>query len=421
MTSTIFYSWQSDLPNSTNRGFLESVLEQAIKAVTADGELAEDIELDKDTKGVPGTPPITDVILDKISNCTVFVPDMSFVGSTRDDRLLPNSNVLIEYGWALRSVGYFQIVPIMNTAYGEVSMENLPFNMRHLRHPLTYSLAEGASPEDKAEVKRDLIKQVSEAIRAILDNNIQTAPVVAPAPHVPVPSTLDPSTFLEEDEALGSWGRIGDQDRELFLPTNEHMYLRLLPTNDEEGIRSTKQANELLTQSEVLPLLGDLDIVCPGRNKHGAYVADHCEGSIRGLTQLFLNKELWGIDAVGVDKKDCTSRDYVRFGYIPCVYLEKTYIATLSSYLRFCRDVLELKPPLKMMVGMTGVKGYKMAVPDKMSSGGREKLQRNVPEDNIEHESIIEDLNRDPFELLRPFFEKVWEECDLTRPVIEGR
>ena len=31
MASIIFYSWQSDLPNSTNRGFIQAALEQAAK------------------------------------------------------------------------------------------------------------------------------------------------------------------------------------------------------------------------------------------------------------------------------------------------------------------------------------------------------------------------------------------------------
>lgn len=51
---TVFYAWQSDLPNKTNRGFLESCLERAIEkansALTNDDRLV----LDKDTQGVAG-------------------------------------------------------------------------------------------------------------------------------------------------------------------------------------------------------------------------------------------------------------------------------------------------------------------------------------------------------------------------------
>jgi hypothetical protein len=33
MRVTIFYSWQSDLPNNTNRGFIERALEKAIASI----------------------------------------------------------------------------------------------------------------------------------------------------------------------------------------------------------------------------------------------------------------------------------------------------------------------------------------------------------------------------------------------------
>ena len=96
MTTTIFYSWQSDLPNKTNRTFIEDALEKALRKISSDSDVEEaerdePPELDKDTKDVPGTPPIVDVIFEKISKAAVFVPDLSFVGRTDDDaRLLPN-------------------------------------------------------------------------------------------------------------------------------------------------------------------------------------------------------------------------------------------------------------------------------------------------------------------------------------------
>jgi hypothetical protein len=40
-------------------------------------------------------------------------------------RPTPNPNVLIEYGWALKSLTYNSIVPLMNTFYGEPKPEDL--------------------------------------------------------------------------------------------------------------------------------------------------------------------------------------------------------------------------------------------------------------------------------------------------------
>ncbi len=78
MPITIFYSWQTDSPRTTNRTFIEGALKKAIKNLQADVELVNSIRnqslgLDKDTKDVPGTPPIVQTIFGKIDECAAFV------------------------------------------------------------------------------------------------------------------------------------------------------------------------------------------------------------------------------------------------------------------------------------------------------------------------------------------------------------
>jgi hypothetical protein len=41
MKSIVFYSWQSDLPNATNRGFIQQALDNVARAITADKDTAE--------------------------------------------------------------------------------------------------------------------------------------------------------------------------------------------------------------------------------------------------------------------------------------------------------------------------------------------------------------------------------------------
>jgi len=36
MECKVFYSWQTDLPNSTNRGFIQTALEKAAKSIRDD-------------------------------------------------------------------------------------------------------------------------------------------------------------------------------------------------------------------------------------------------------------------------------------------------------------------------------------------------------------------------------------------------
>jgi hypothetical protein len=173
MPSTIFYSWQSDLPNKTNRGFIEDALGKAIAQLNKnvevyDAERGDGVKLDKDTKDLPGSPAIVQAIFEKISAAKVFVSDVTFVGKTENGRPIPNPNVLIEYGWALRELGHSRIISVMNTAHGEPTADTLPFDMRHLRWPIQYCLPASATDEERIKVKLDLTKRFTEQLQAML-------------------------------------------------------------------------------------------------------------------------------------------------------------------------------------------------------------------------------------------------------------
>ena len=58
MPHNIFYSWQSDLPNATNRGLIQSALEGAVADLLKDVELNIEARVDRDTADVPGAPDI---------------------------------------------------------------------------------------------------------------------------------------------------------------------------------------------------------------------------------------------------------------------------------------------------------------------------------------------------------------------------
>lgn len=56
MKHTIFYLWQSDLPNATNREFIQTALERAVKALAIDDALNVQPVIERDTQGNPGAP-----------------------------------------------------------------------------------------------------------------------------------------------------------------------------------------------------------------------------------------------------------------------------------------------------------------------------------------------------------------------------
>lgn len=173
MKRSVFFSWQLDTATRVGRNFIERALQQALKLLAKDSEIAmpeRELFVDRDTVGVPGTPPIVDTIFSKIDNAYAFVPDLTFVGTRIDGRPTPNPNVLVEYGWAVKSLGYGRLIPVMNVAFGEPTPENMPFDLRHLRNPITFNLPPDASDDAVAEGKANLAKALSKALSQILSS-----------------------------------------------------------------------------------------------------------------------------------------------------------------------------------------------------------------------------------------------------------
>lgn len=167
MEKKIFYSWQSDLPNKSNRGFISDALDKAIKQLKADDSFAMTPFLDRDTQDELGSPDIVHTIFNKIEGSDVFVCDISFINNDLKGatRLVPNPNVILELGYAIGTLGWKKIILVMNTHFG--GTEYLPFDLRG-RRVLTYHL----DPEsvNKAEVRNKVSTIFTESIKGILNH-----------------------------------------------------------------------------------------------------------------------------------------------------------------------------------------------------------------------------------------------------------
>ena len=156
----IFYSWQSDRPSRLCRQFIDIALRGAAEELSR--TLSLPIEIDSDTQNEPGTPPITDTILRKIRECDAFIADVTFVATTDGGKLVPNPNVMGEYGYALSQKGTRRILLAMNTAFGPP--EQLPFDLSHLRHPTTFEappdMSDGSRRVARALFTRTLVEHV---------------------------------------------------------------------------------------------------------------------------------------------------------------------------------------------------------------------------------------------------------------------
>ncbi|RZK42680.1 MAG: hypothetical protein EOO90_06475 [Pedobacter sp.] len=168
MSKTIFYSWQSDLSGKTNNFFIRDCLKKALKQINKEAEI--ELSLDKDTQDTTGSPDIVDTILRKIRASDIFVCDVSivnqknFVQRMANKRKMPNPNVLIELGYAVKTLGWDRVICVVNN--GVCKVDDLPFDIRNNRVS-TYSLK---STGDKKKAEKQLVDTFSTALRSILDN-----------------------------------------------------------------------------------------------------------------------------------------------------------------------------------------------------------------------------------------------------------
>lgn len=158
----IFFSWQTDSPLETNKDLIHDALVEAAKG------LERAAEVDDATREIPGTPAIFEAVSSKISECAVFVADLTLVPMKEEGRYTCNPNVLIEYGYALAKRGDKLLLPVMNTSFG--LPDQLPFDLRHRAVRVVYELAEEATSAEIEKVKHGLVDQLCFELRLILEN-----------------------------------------------------------------------------------------------------------------------------------------------------------------------------------------------------------------------------------------------------------
>jgi hypothetical protein len=161
-TGTVFYSWQSDSENAANRGFIQDALELAIPGVQSTPAL----QLDHDTRNVPGAPDITAEILRKIDAADIYVADVTLtMQNTENGKWGPNSNVLVELGYALGRLGTERVLLVLNEAI--VGKEHMPFDLGTKRLVL-YNYAKGQ--EGKGKQVKNLAERLELHLQLIVNS-----------------------------------------------------------------------------------------------------------------------------------------------------------------------------------------------------------------------------------------------------------
>lgn len=130
MNYSIFFSWQSDLPNNINRAPIQNAIKKAIKALNEDNN-GMYFTYEESTSGEVGAPDIAQTIIEKISKSDIFICDISIINRHSKFRKTPNPNVIFELGFASNLLGWDKIICIFNKESGNV--EQLPFDINHNR------------------------------------------------------------------------------------------------------------------------------------------------------------------------------------------------------------------------------------------------------------------------------------------------
>lgn len=409
MKSIVFFSWQSDRQRREGRRLIEKALQRAVERISRDigvEEAVRDLEVDRDTKGEPGSPPIFETILAKIDRTAVFVPDLTFVGTRASGQPTPNPNVLIEYGYALKSLTHSQIVGVMNSAHGRP--DDLPFDLRHHRHPITYELYDGASDEERRAAREGLAGDLERAIRSVLGSEVFKSKL--PRPIEPPDFVLrDPhphrgrARFRGPGEAIGvsrsSEATLkGDGATTVRLADGPAIWLRLAPISSPG--RTWKIA-DLETASNLLALVplceyGQYLGLVRGNDGVGIHSALKGEPSPT-LVYAFTTGEVWAINAWVLERAQGR------------IVLEEDRFSKSLETLAFFLKSLGMVGPYRWIAGMEELEGRYL------DSGARFRAYGPCMKNVIEKDGTY--LPGDDAALsLRPFFDEIFDQCGTERP-----
>lgn len=417
MSQSIFFSWQADTQTRVGRNFLREVLEEVCAGIVADANIDEairDIVIDSDTQGVAGQPPIVETIFRKIDASAVFIADMTFVGTRIDSRPTPNPNVLIEYGWALKSLKHERVICVMNDAYGAPTRDNLPFDLSHVRWPIRYTLSENSTPDIKAQEKRKLVAILSEAIRASFAT-ISITQIKNPDPFPLANAKKDRARFRGPNEPIGFTDDFtGDTPKDVFLSDGPAIWLRLMPLYDSGKRWPAHELKPHMVENNQMNLI-------PLINGAGGYGSLRAADGVGMYRSNLRNKE--GDDSILIDSfafafetGEIWSVDTTLLAYsgssLP--FTEDIYTKCFQHYKNFLQSI-GIQPPYKWIAGITGVKNRNFNYPVQQGYARISSTGPRCANDFIVVEGEY-DGQQSALITLMPFFAKIFEQCGLPRP-----
>ena len=389
MHQTIFYSWQSDLSDRTNRAFILDALEQAAQAVRSDASVGVDPVIDRDTAGVAGSPGIAATIFAKIAKADIFVPDVSLVTSHHAKRHSPNPNVLLELGFAMSQLSWDRVVMVMNTAFGDPA--RLPFDLRGHR-VVTYKCSDEPGTIKTGE-QRALEKKLTDAITAILRER-------ASRRNAEDRKHLDSLQSAAVEFQTQRLERLAAGHAPVTMSSGQLVCVHVVPFDAKMGT-TTIDVGRLDPQGTSLPPFGSTGFNRTFNTDGLLRYVPERDGSTSGFLQLFRNGVIESVDSsmmIGRGK---------RSDGLPGPYFCKTLVTFLDGACRLYEE-LQIQPPISVLMALLGEK-LRLLVPAH-DVGGSGYYVENFAEDQIVLPPVqLVDLKADIRPLLRRSLDALWQ------------
>lgn len=408
----VFWSWQSDTPGKIGRHFVRDALKDAIDTLKrapdieepTSRESREALHLDQDRSGVPGSPDLAQTILKKIEQSTVFVADVTAVGTSADGKKrLINPNVAIELGYALHALTDKALLMVMNESYG--TRDDLPFDLRHKAGPIPFRLGPNADKKAMGAERHRLTGELIAALRPYLGST--TSQPRSAAPFAETPHKANVAVYFDVGEHLATVGEPGEDQVDFAYASTNGLYLRVIPTQRlVTPLRLSDLSGHIHRSPFLQPLQGSFTQSFRQTNNYGAIICEPDRGPyLKASTQVFRNGEIWGFNAHLLTQR--TEHGTV---LIPSMAVERTLARGLLSYIKFAREALSIQPPYTVEAGLTGIDGAYIAMPENETWGPIHKAE--LFDRVVLNDSSDEACDR----FLLALFEQIYDLTGYARP-----
>lgn len=303
----------------------------------------------------------------------MFVGDVTPIGIADSGKHIANPNVLIELGYAKKALSDRRVITVWNTAFTSSRPEDLPFDLRGRRAPITYSLQEGASSADLRGVREVLAQQFVAAIAACLDD----VPPRAPSPPPWAPSRADnPAVWFPSNHIHAVNQRFQGSARIRF-EEDVRWYARLVPTGFDPAS---------IDHGEYAPILGNWGSYGGGAVREGNIIYPSLPPDENRVTTLPAGTvwfrstgEVWSIQAGMVAEwrnQECFHGDYAAHSWI-------SFLSRVPGHSRKNGG----SGPLHIRLGVRSLEGLHWPLDNYSRSGAPLALQ-----DGMEHEFTISEI-----------------------------